>query len=43
MNYKKPGGHLVLNDKFDEELLKLYELFLKKYNYNDTLIAVASK
>lgn len=43
MNYKKPGGHLILNDKFDEELLKLYELFLKKYNYNDTLIAVASK
>lgn len=43
INYKKPGGHIILNNRFDEELLKLYELFLKKYNYTDTLIAVASK
>jgi len=43
MKNKKPGGHKILKNKFDKNLIKSYEVFLNKHNYNDTLIAVASK
>ena len=38
---RKPGGHLIYKEYFDEQINKLYFENLKKLGQTDTLIAVA--
>ncbi|WP_428079383.1 class I SAM-dependent methyltransferase [Candidatus Pelagibacter sp.] len=38
---KKPNGHNLYKNLFDDKVLNEYDKFLLKYNYSDTLIAIA--